>query len=323
MAKFIEQIWTKVVTIIDTLLFYPLEKFSIKEVGAGFLLIGVYVSLFYFYPEKWVFAELIKDFYATVSFGLITVAITVLIIDRLNEQRQVDQLKNQLIREMGGMDNGLALRALAEIKHHGWISDGTLTGVDLRGANLVKANLENAQLEQVNLAGAQLQEVDGFRANLRAANLNGANLSKAEMVQAIFSSGSFYMATLVDAVFNDAKLDRISFYRSNMSGIYLLKTNLFRSNLQGTTLIGAHLWDAILIFADLGGANAEQAEFNGADLRCANLRGVNLSNANLEDVNLRGAIYNERTTWPKEIDPQKAGAKLVKGAYSYENAVHP
>src|SRR3990172_5511276 len=81
------------------------------------------------------------EFHRKISPELVGIGLAVLIIDAANERRAVQQLKAQLIREMGSNDNGIALRAVKELDAHGWLLDGSL-----RGADLTEANLQNARL---------------------------------------------------------------------------------------------------------------------------------------------------------------------------------
>ena len=113
-----------------------------------------------------------EDFYANISASLVTITITVLTIDWLNERRADQQLKAQLIREMGSTDNGIALRAVRELRAHGWLEDGSL-----RGAYLFRANLQNAELRLADLRGSNLHA-----ANLQEANLYGADLRDADLL---------------------------------------------------------------------------------------------------------------------------------------------
>jgi hypothetical protein len=64
--------------------------------------------------------QLFLDFYANVATTLVGITIVVLTIDLLNERRAEQQLKAQLIREMGSTDNGIALRAVRELRAHRW-----------------------------------------------------------------------------------------------------------------------------------------------------------------------------------------------------------
>jgi hypothetical protein len=97
------------------------------------------------------------DFYANVAASLVTITIAVLTIDWLNErqaerqrtereelaerqriereqvaeQLAAQQLKAQLIREMSSSDNGIALRAVEELRAHMWFTDSVLKGAYL------------------------------------------------------------------------------------------------------------------------------------------------------------------------------------------------
>src|SRR6266511_1360515 len=84
--------------------------------------------------------------YANFATTLIGIAIAVFTIDKANERRAEQQLKAQLIREMGSTDNGIALRAARELQAHGSDDDNWLTDGSLKGAYLIRANLHDASL---------------------------------------------------------------------------------------------------------------------------------------------------------------------------------
>ena len=160
----------------------------------------------------------VADFYANISSELAGIAITVLIIDALNKRRETQQLKEQLIREMGSPDNGIALRAVNELRSYGWHNDGSL-----RGANLSKANLRGADLSRSDLKGAYL-----VKANLKEAYLIEIDLQEAFLNE----------AKLKNAYLNDANLFRADLYGANMveadlSGANLSDANLSKSNFTG------------------------------------------------------------------------------------------
>ena len=204
-------------------------------VGSILLLAGILVGFLHLYPENWIFADVIKDFYANASTELVGIAISVLLIDTLYEYRQKMQLKKQLIREMRSPDNGIARRAVEELRAHEWLFDGSLKKAPLKRANLAGGNLKRAILD---------------RADFRGANLRNASFRNASM-EAVILSGA---------------------------------------NLEGALLRGAKLYRAVL---------------SGAILKNANL-----ISADLEDADFSGAIYNNRTQWPKGFQPSEAHAIL-------------
>lgn len=117
------------------------------------------------------------DFYTNISTDLVSIAVTVLIIDTLNQRRADIERKRRRIREMRSPDNGIALAALNELRDEGWTEDGSL-----RDAYLLAANLEGAFLRDVDLSGAWLRD-----ANLRRAYMRDTNLTKATLIGADLS----------------------------------------------------------------------------------------------------------------------------------------
>jgi uncharacterized protein YjbI with pentapeptide repeats len=229
----------------------------------------------------------------------IGIGITVLVVDFWNKRRQEEQLKAQLIREMGGPDNGFARRAVRELRAHksklgvsNWLCDGSLKGKNFSSARLEGAHLEEANLREANLEGAHLEG-----AHLMAANLRGTHLEEAHLER----------ASLGLAHLKKAHLERAHLMAANLWGAHLEEANLWR----------AHLEEANLMAANLEGAHLEEANLREANLKRARLEGAHLMAADLgwghlEGANLRDAKYSLSTTWPDRfLFPSLAGAKLV------------
>jgi hypothetical protein len=171
--------------------------------------------------------QLFLDFYANVAASLVTITIAVLTIDWLNERRAEQQLKVQLIREMGSPDNGIALRAVDELQIRGWVEDGSL-----QGAFLNRANLERVLLPRANLRHAQLRYANLRWAVLSDADLRGAHLWKTDLQKALMSRTDLRGASMMPYV--------------NLRGAILRNANLQgmrpRAVLQGANL----QWEAPL-----------------------------------------------------------------------------
>ncbi|HEX9371768.1 MAG TPA: pentapeptide repeat-containing protein [Roseiflexaceae bacterium] len=145
--------------------------------------------------------DIISDFYANITVDCLSIAFAIFVIGRLNDRRAEQELKAQLIREMGHWrDNGIALRAVRELNVKGWIEDGSLSGADLWGARLQHANLNGADLRGAGLACAQLQAVAFEDVDLRGAYLLLANISGA----------TFKDANLQDTDLTDQQLVTVS-----------------------------------------------------------------------------------------------------------------
>ncbi|MEH2439580.1 pentapeptide repeat-containing protein [Nostoc sp.] len=141
-----------------------------------------------------------------------------------------------------------------------------LSNIDIRGANLIKANLQGAILYKANLQRAILIE-----ANLQRANLNKANLQRAILSEA------------------------------NLQGAYLIKANL-----QGAFLTEANLQGAILTEVNLQGAFLTKANLQKADFGEANLQGAIFWEVkNLEQGQIELAKGDRTTILPENLQPPK------------------
>lgn len=147
-----------------------MDRITPRGAASGFLVLGIAILILGYmqqHPEGLSWDELTRDLYANVGVDFVSIAITVLGIDALNQRREARMEKRRLVREMGSRDNGIALRAVQELREYSYLSDGSLHSVWL-----MNANLERAELHSADIRGAVLHS-----ANLRGAELYGANLS--------------------------------------------------------------------------------------------------------------------------------------------------
>ena len=168
------------------------------------------------------------------------------------------QIKRALIRVLGGSDNDKAHKAIAELRKRGWMTDGTLKGVDL--------------------SYADLRGVDLTDANLRSAILRGTNLREAHLQRAYLKHTLMMEADLYIADLSNAQLEG-----ANLTEAHLIEANLDHANLEGAILKSAYLRQT----------NLEGANLIGVDLTEAHLEGANLHVASLQN-----ALYNEDTVLP-------------------------
>lgn len=142
--------------------------------GLGFL--AVHLQRSYEPGTAWVMADtdwggFLADWLIGVGPELVGIGIGVVTLDYLNERRQEQQFKAELIRRMGSQDNGIAELAVKELAHRGWLSDGSLRNAFLWRANLNRVYLENADLQGVKLVRADLRGATLMNANLKSADL--------------------------------------------------------------------------------------------------------------------------------------------------------
>ncbi len=162
--------------------------------------------------------------------GVLTFFVFQFVLDKRDE----DSLKARLIREMGSSDNATALRAVEELRAHGWLYDGSLIGADLDSANLENVNLEKVNLLSSWLAYANLQDAKLMNANLQKADMRGANLQNANLINANLQNANLWGANLQMAGLTDANLNKANLEHSNLQEARLGDANLQNVNLRET-----------------------------------------------------------------------------------------
>jgi hypothetical protein len=189
------------------------------EAAIAFASAGVVIAVVgYFVVNGWGnIRTLFADFYANFAAELLSIAVTVLIIDRLAARRAAKEEKKRIIRQLGSHSNEFALEAVRLCRENGWLEDDSLKGTVLSEANLKSANLfgahlqdadlEYAHLEDAILANATLAGANLFRANLEGANLEYADLEGAELANANLKYAHLEDAILADASLRDADLE--------------------------------------------------------------------------------------------------------------------
>lgn len=130
----------------------------------------------------------IASFLINVSTEIIGIIITVLIIDRIVQNHEVQMKKKLLLSRVSSDNNETAKEALDELRLNGWVEDGSLNGASLFKANLFGANLydsvmigstlsfavfERAYLRSVVLTNSIIYFTSFRNAELRGANLTG------------------------------------------------------------------------------------------------------------------------------------------------------
>lgn len=209
------------------------------QIGGGVLLVCIGI---------WIGSLIFQDGYATnVYTELMSVIVTILVLDRLNDwrarNREREALQKRLIREAGGQSNEMAKAAIDWMRDEGW-----LTGEDglLINRTLAKAKLQGAYLKNANLKGANLDS-----GNLEGANLVNANLKHVNLVDANLQCSNVWDSNLVKAVL----------YKANLKHARILNTNL-----QDADLAYSNLEDCYMVLANLKGANLYAANLRSADI---------------------------------------------------------
>ena len=169
----------------------------------------------------------------------IGIIFTVLILDRLAENRAREQLQTRLVHEARSQSNETAKAAVDWMNAEGWLKRESRTAL-LRGMNL-----NNAKLGDADLRSANLQQTDFWRANLTHAHLRYADLRGANFTDANLRDVHLRYATLQQATLTHTDLQHAYLEYANLQQAQLEKANLKAATLFCANLRDAHLDDAI------------------------------------------------------------------------------
>ncbi len=148
-----------------------------------------------------------------------------------------EQLKRDLIKQMGSENNETALIAVDKLREKGWLTNGSLRDADLRDANLRGANLFGAYLTEAILNGV---------------DLSNANLSNAYLIDTDLRNAELSHTDLSSADLSDANLSGADLRNANLRGANLFGADLSNANLRGANLFGANLTNADISEARCG-----------------------------------------------------------------------
>jgi len=150
--------------------------------------------------------SIVQDYIPNIVTEIISIAVTVLIIDSLNERRSRKELKDRLKRQIWSKDQGLALNAINELRANGWLTDGSLEDINLPYAVLDRAELKEAVLNGANFHRASLRKAYVGHAHLRNCDFSQADLTLSIFNHSDLTGSDFTNAILDDASFEDAIL---------------------------------------------------------------------------------------------------------------------
>lgn len=242
------------------------------------LALGIYIG------SQWFGGDPDADGYTVNLFTeLISIGMTVLVLNWFAERRGRNERKQALMRQLGSQSNEFALEAkrLLEMEE-GWLEEA------LAQKQFERANWQGMVLPEADLSGADLQHANLSEARLEYANLNNARLYNTQLINATLWEANLMNVNIMNSVMYKAAL-----WRTNLSGANLTLCNLSETNMSGAILV-----DTKLGSADLANANLVEANLAKSFLGHANLSKANLEDANLEGSWLNNAHFDEDTILP-------------------------
>jgi len=272
------------------------EKYNGLYVVAG-ILIGMLM-----FPLMQMIVNNLSELLEGLVPEAVGIVFTVLILDKLAENRAIEQVKQRLILQLGSPDNDATKSAIRALWDYGSLQNGDVQNANLWGANLVRADLGQCDLRNVNLWHANLAGAWLWSTDLRGAYLRSANLRDAVMDSTRFGRVKFDETTVLpDGTCwgNYGDIDRFTNpdHPNFWSGYFSVGDNLSKRNLKGHNLSGSNLMNLNMRYANL----------TKIDLENASLRDVDLTNACLKHANLTNTIFIEvilpdSTRWAPDTD---------------------
>lgn len=239
--------------------------------------------------------KLVDDLYGNFFTEALSIAVTIGVIDLLNQRRLEEQRRQELIDQLSSRVPGFPAEAVRLLKHHSWYDEkdvlkalqnkGNFYQADLHGLRIPEDTsglrvqfdrliLSWTRLEKVDLSETHLEGADLRWAHLEEAKLNGAHLEGAFLDEIHLEGAALAGAHLEGAVLTRAHLEE-----AILHGAHLERAELYDTHLEGAELIEARLEGAKLFGANLGGAQLIDADLSEARLDLANLGRVNLKGA--------------------------------------------
>lgn len=312
LSSFLKGIFYRIGTTITKLIDEPVEAARIMAVIGLIVAIIGYLFLYVWKQQS----HIVQDFYANITAELLSIAITVLIIDRLYAKRAAADEKKRVIQQMASPSNEFALEAVRIARENGWLT--SLARINLRNANLQHADLSGAvlyraDLSEGNFANSVFHGSVLVQANLTRAKLEGAYLIETQLQGAILELANlrgvdapraqFQGAFLVSANLENAKFYEANFQHASLEKAVLTNAELFTANLENAYLNAAILENAVLL-----GSNLKGARIWAADLSNADIRGADFQECKLGELIMDNAVYDNKTAWPDDFDPTHFGA---------------
>ena len=143
------------------------------------------------------------DFYANLAVEMLSIGITVLVIDGLHQRQQ---RKQRLIIHLRSRHPDTVRDTFLACQKNGWVKDGSLAHAELQFADLSEIDLTDANLQGAKLEHARFP-ARAVHVNLRDADLSyailaGADLSHALLEGAILDGVDLATTNLTEAKYN-------------------------------------------------------------------------------------------------------------------------
>lgn len=180
-----------------------MTRIGLVTLTSFFLLVGALFISDGFESES---GETIHNLMLNFAFTLLGVALTVLVIDRLNEKRSKAERKDTLIRDLGVGDKSVSLRALNELANVFALTDGSLSKKDFTKSEFFEIDLAGFVADNALFIGSKFIKCDLANSSLIEASLNDAFFEKCGMDQSNLEKASMIQSTFIACDLRNANI---------------------------------------------------------------------------------------------------------------------
>ena len=134
-----------------------LQSLKIEHFGIGLGVLALIIFIVGYFDQYTILSirQIFEDFYANVSSELISIVITVLVLEGFYERRQNAQELTRLKALLGSNENVVTKIAIAELKAKGWLEDGSLQGANLWRSGSVGRGSEGGESVGCDTEGSE------------------------------------------------------------------------------------------------------------------------------------------------------------------------
>lgn len=204
-----------------------LARFPGRAVAYALILISVLAVLFKVGRDDIARDDYSLNLYTELLGVIVSVVITVFVIDELNrrrdDRRRKEELKERLLREAKSPEPTIARNAFHEMTERELIygEESILRGANLKGASPVDVDLTGATMDGVNLEMTNFSNCSFKYANLEGAKLRSADLTHSHFDTANLENADMEGARLAHANLVDAYLSGANLLNAKANGAYL------------------------------------------------------------------------------------------------------
>ncbi|MFC1837255.1 pentapeptide repeat-containing protein [Thermodesulfobacteriota bacterium] len=234
----------------------------------------------------------------TIAFWVVVVGFFI-ISQKSQERRQEARRKEEFLflkKTLNALKNGNKSEKVDALVKVSKILEDCNTYYRDEFESIIDSTTQNLDLEGANLSNAKLVNI-----YLNDSNLRDANLENSKLIHTSFTWVDFENANLKNSSLTFSKFVGVNLLNADLEGAYLFgvkfdNTNLLGANLKGVNLQRADISNSLIKLSDIDPQNSLISIYD-----------VEIKGEKLTPPNFKGAVYDCKTKFPKDFNPENEG----------------